>query len=111
MLQIKQWFLLVTMIVILTACGGGNGSLYTIGGTVSGLTGSGLVLQNNGGDDLAISADGDFTFTTALIDGSGYAVTVLTQPTNLSQTCVVTNGRGMLAGSNISNIEVVFASQ
>ena len=54
---------------------------YSIGGTVSGLAGSGLVLQNNGGDDLAISADGSFTFATPLVDGSSYEVTVLTQPT------------------------------
>ena len=35
---------------------------YTVGGTVSGLSGGGLVLQNNGGDDIAVSANGTFTF-------------------------------------------------
>ena len=42
----------------LTACGGGGGGggtppspTYTIGGTVTGLTGTGLVLQNNSGGD------------------------------------------------------------
>jgi hypothetical protein len=79
---------------------------FSIGGNVSGLAGSGLVLQNNAGDDLAIGADGSFTFVTALVDGSGYAVTVLTQPTNLSQTCGVTNGSGVLAGANVNNISV-----
>ena len=31
---------------------------YTIGGMVIGLIGSGLVLQDNGGDDFAVSATG-----------------------------------------------------
>ncbi|WP_456406423.1 FG-GAP repeat protein, partial [Thiolapillus sp.] len=39
---------------------------YTLGGSVSGLApGNSLVLQNNGGDDLTVSADGAFTFATA----------------------------------------------
>ena len=36
---------------------------YTIGGTVSGLTGTGLVLQDNGGNNLTVSANGSFKFT------------------------------------------------
>ena len=83
-----------------------GGSSFTIGGTVSGLAGSGLVLQNNAGDDLAISADGSFTFATPLTDGSDYEVTVLTQPVSLSQTCTVSNGAGTLDGADISNVEV-----
>jgi len=39
---------------------------YTIGGTVSGLLGTGLVLQDNGGNNLSVSANGSFTFTTAI---------------------------------------------
>ncbi|MEM7053399.1 MAG: hypothetical protein AAF446_02510, partial [Pseudomonadota bacterium] len=79
---------------------------FTIGGNVSGLNGTGLVLQNNGGDDLSIAADGSFTFATALVDGSGYAVTVLNQPTGPSQTCSVTNGGGTLAGANVENVQI-----
>jgi len=33
---------------------------FTIGGTVTGLIGSGLVLQNSGGDDLVITENGSF---------------------------------------------------
>ena len=36
---------------------------FAVGGTVSGLLGT-LVLRNNGGDDLPLTADGAFTFTT-----------------------------------------------
>jgi hypothetical protein len=81
-------------------------SQYTIGGAVSGLAGSGLVLQNNGGDNLSIGLDGQFTFATALDDGSDFLVTVLTQPTLPNQTCTVNNGSGKLAGGNIDNVAI-----
>lgn len=58
----------------LVACSNGRGSLQdsdggqqqqpgkvTIGGTVAGLAGAGLVLQNNGGDNLTLSANGAFS--------------------------------------------------
>lgn len=78
-------------------------STYTIGVTVSGLAGSGLVLRNNGGDDLAVSADGAFTFATAVSDGGAYAITVASQPTGLTQTCDVASGAGFVAGSNVTS--------
>jgi hypothetical protein len=83
-----------------------EGSQYTIGGTVSGLEGSGLVLQNNGGDDLSISGNGSFTFATALDDLSSYTVTVLTQPIQPDQTCSVFNGSGTLAGDDVIDVSV-----
>lgn len=80
--------------------------LFTIGGTVSGLAGSGLVLQNSGGDDEPVNADGAFTFNTAVTDGTGYSATVLTQPTNPNQECIVTNASGTVGGANVSDIAV-----
>ncbi|MCP4968724.1 MAG: VCBS repeat-containing protein, partial [bacterium] len=61
-----------------------------------------LVLQNNGGDDLTLTADGAFTFATALADGSAYDVTVLTQPAG--QICTITTGSGTLAGADVTNV-------
>jgi len=79
---------------------------FTVGGTVSGLAGTGLVLRNNAGDDLSVSGDGAFTFPTALADGSTYAVTVRTQPTDPRQVCAVTNATGKISGSDVTAIEV-----
>ncbi len=79
---------------------------YTVGGTVSGLAGSGLVLQNNGGDDLAITGNGGFTFATALADGSAYTVLVKTHPSDPDQTCTVSNGSGSLSGTNVNDVSV-----
>jgi hypothetical protein len=74
---------------------------YSIGGSVSGLSGT-VVLRNNGGDDLSVSANGPFAFATKLADGSGYAVTVRTNPAG--QTCSVSNGSGAVAGGNVTNV-------
>lgn len=87
----------------LVGCDGGGTTTATVGGTVSGL-GSTIVLQNNGADDLTITADGTFTFATALADGASYAVTVLTQPRG--QTCAVANGTGTIASADVTNVAV-----
>jgi hypothetical protein len=79
---------------------------YTIGGTVSGLSGTGLVLQDNGGNNLSVSANGSFTFTTAIASGGAYIVTVLTQPSSPTQTCVVTSGSGAVTSANITSVQV-----
>jgi hypothetical protein len=109
---------------VLTACGGGGGGdtaggdagggstdttpRYTVGGTVTGLVAGSVVLQNNGSNDLTLSADGSFTFATALNDGSAYKVTVLTQPVGL--TCSVSTGVGTVSGNNVTNVAVVCAA-
>ena len=46
----------------------------TIGGDVSGMTAGTLVLQNNGGDDETIPADGSFTFSATVANGDDYVV-------------------------------------
>lgn len=79
---------------------------YNIGGSVSGLAGSGLVLQNNGGDNLAVGADGSFTFATPLNDGSAYKVTVLSQPSDPDQYCTVENGSGEVNGASVADVSV-----
>ena len=64
--------------------------MKTIGGTVNGLTGTGLVLNDNTADDLTVNASGPFTFAISVF--STYAVTVKTPPTNPSQSCTVSGG-------------------
>lgn len=97
-------------VLTLVACGHGNSgptgsSTYTIGGTVSGLSSTGLVLQNNGDNNLPVGADGSFLFTTDVASGGAYNVTVFTQPASLAQSCNVTNGSGT-ASANVTNIRV-----
>jgi hypothetical protein len=82
---------------------------YTIGGTVSGLNPStSVTLLDNGGNSLTVSANGAFTFTTAIASGSTYSVTVGTQPTG--ETCTVTNGSGTVGSANVTNVAVACAT-
>ena len=108
--------------LLFSGCGGGGSSTptatstatttptgsFTVGGTVTGLTGSGLILQNNGGDNHPhdVNMGGAFTFATSIASGLAYSVTVSTQPSSPSQTCSVTNGAGTVAGANITNVAV-----
>jgi hypothetical protein len=78
---------------------------FTIGGSISGL-GGGLqvTLQNNGADPLTLTANGSFTFPTAVAYGSSYEITVGTQPTG--QTCTVSSGSGSAVTANITAVTV-----
>ena len=103
---------MVLAVALITVSGcGGNGkstppapATYTVGGAVTGLTGTGLVLQNNGGDNLTVGASAaTFTFSTPVASNGVYSVTVLTQPAG--ETCTVTTGSGT-ATANITNVAV-----
>ena len=84
--------------------------LYTIGGTVSGLAGSGLVLHDliNGG--TASVANGPFTLSGTVADGASYDVRVATQPSSPAQQCTVTNGAGRITGGPVAAIVVACAT-
>ena len=104
---------LICITSIILSCGSDNGdggglilNQYTVGGTVSGLEGTGLVLQNNGTDDLSIDNNGSFEFETSLDDLSDYSVTVEHHPINPFQGCLVTNGSGTINGANITDVDV-----
>ena len=79
---------------------------FALGGTVTGLAGSGLVLQTAAGDRLQPAGNGAFVFAARLGDASGYSVSVATQPGNPVQLCTVTGGSGTVAGSDVTSIAV-----
>jgi serine/threonine-protein kinase len=105
------WVICALAAVSLTACGGGGsgssggGSAnFTIGGTISGLNASGLILTDNGADNLAVSSGATtFTFSQTVMAGGNYSVAVATQPTG--ETCTVASGSGM-ANANVTNVAV-----
>lgn len=107
----------------LAACGGGGGgegggggndgdttSTFSVAGTVSGLAGSGLVLRNNGTGDIAIGSNGNVTFASAVPSGTGYSLTVITQPSNPAQTCTIANGAGTVGSSDVTNVNISCAT-
>jgi len=94
-------------------CGGTSASgtaAHSISVTVSGLTGTGLVLKVNGGDDLSITANGVARFSTTIDSGATYSVTVGTQPAKPAQTCSVNNGSGTVGTADITGIAVTCAT-
>jgi chitodextrinase len=83
------------------------GATYTIGGSISGLSGT-VVLQNNSSDNKSISAVGSFTFATAINNGASYSVTVITNPSG--QTCAVSSGSGNVSGANVTTVLISCAN-
>lgn len=115
--------ILIVIGMIASACGGGDSgsstggagntpvASYTVGGAVTGLAGSGLILQIDAANDLPLSTDGDFTFAKSIASGSSYAVTVKSQPEEPLQTCHIANGQGTVTSSNIANVVVTCATE
>ena len=83
---------------------------YVVGGTVTGLRGSGLVLQDNATNSLKVTGNGTFNFSSKLKKGATYSITVQTQPSNPAQTCSVNQGDGTVGSVNVTNV-IVTCSQ
>jgi hypothetical protein len=77
---------------------------YALGVTVSGLTGSGLVLHAGfgAGEDLSITGNGPFAFVGRPESGATFAVAVGTQPSSPAQTCAVANGAVTVQDADVS---------
>jgi 6-phosphogluconolactonase len=111
-------FIILPVLCAISACGGGGGSgaapppppppppatKFTLGGTVSGLSGTGLQIQNNGGDTLSVTQDGSFTFATSVSGGANYSVSVSRSPVNPIQQCMLTNSTGAVGSANVANV-------
>lgn len=85
---------------------------YTVGGTVTGLTGSGLTVANgstgnNGAIALPTTPTTEpipYTLPVAVPYGTSYSVAVITQPAG--QVCTVANATGEMRAANVSNVNI-----
>ncbi|WP_431511489.1 hypothetical protein [Variovorax sp. DAIF25] len=75
---------------------------YSIGGTVSGLTGP-LRLRLNGIDEFTVNGSGSFTAPIAVIENNPYDITLVEQPVGF--TCSVNSGTGT-AKAPVTNVKV-----
>jgi hypothetical protein len=112
----KRGGLLVTVassLLLIASCGGGDGGgggvppppvTYTIGGRISGLTASDLVLTDGTEPVTPAAGSASFGFPTGLATGSTYAVTVKTQPS--SELCQVVYGVGQVGSADVTNVAV-----
>ncbi|HJS93022.1 MAG TPA: Calx-beta domain-containing protein [Solirubrobacteraceae bacterium] len=83
---------------------GGSLPEFTVGGTVDGLAGSGLVLTDQT-TQLSVAGNGSFTFPGTFPAGSPYDVRVTAQPTNPDQVCTVVDGTGTVS-TNVTNAAI-----
>jgi hypothetical protein len=98
---------------LVVGCGGAGSSPahisdsgFSVGGTVSGLSGGQIILENNAGNNLTVSANGSFTFSTSLAGGSSFLVSVLSQPSSPAQTCIVNDPGGVVTTANATSVQV-----
>lgn len=92
----------LALVTVLASCGGFTA--VSIGGTVTGLTGSGLAIAN-AGKTLAIPAGAtSFSFPDQVDIRSTYAVTVVSQPAR--QTCTIFNSDGTAGAAPVTIINV-----
>jgi hypothetical protein len=96
----------------LNGCGGGasgptGGNLpqtYSIGGTIDGLSASGLSIAYGNQTVAPATGAATFVFPTPMAAGTAYSVTVQSQPAG--QTCLVTNGTGTVGSANVTTIQL-----
>jgi len=107
---------------LLVACGGGghdttptpvnpppaspSTGTFTVNVSLTGLAGSGLVLELNGSEQFVVSNPGPVTFTTKLAAGDTYSVAVHARPTDPAQSCEVEAGQGTVATADINSVSV-----
>jgi 6-phosphogluconolactonase (cycloisomerase 2 family) len=112
--RLAQFSPAAIVLFTITACGEGSStpatasvpppaSMFSIGGTVFGMaSGQSAILMNNGGNNLTVNVNGQFTFAAKVVDGGQYAVTVIAPA---GKSCTVSNGSGK-ATSNVTNVAV-----
>ncbi|HEX3915060.1 MAG TPA: choice-of-anchor tandem repeat GloVer-containing protein [Steroidobacteraceae bacterium] len=86
-----------------------SNAAYSLGGTLSGLNGPGLVLAN-GTDTLAVNSNAtSFTMPDPVASNSSYAISVQTQPAGLA--CAVGNGTGTMPASALTSVAITCTDQ
>ncbi len=79
---------------------------FTVGGTISGLAGTGLELTL-GSQRLAVPAYATgFTFPNSVASGSNYAVAIASPPRFPHQICTLSNGGGTIGDEDIDDVDV-----
>lgn len=101
-------------LMLLGACGGGGGgnseqstpTTHSIGGNVSNLSSSGLVLSD-GVDTVNVPANAtSVVFPTKLTTGATYNVQIVSQPGGFSDICSLSNSSGTIGSTDISTLTV-----
>jgi N-acetylneuraminic acid mutarotase len=101
----------IAAMLALAACGGSsssaNGSSYTVGGTISGLTAGSVVLVYNDTTTVTVAAGATtWVFSGSFAANTSYSVTVLTQPAG--ELCEVTgDGSATTLTADVTTVTVL----
>ncbi len=79
-------------------------NIYSVGGTITGLSATGLVLTDGLSSTNPEVGANSFVFTRKKPTGAAYAVTVLSNPAG--QVCTVSNGSGSISSQSVTNVSV-----
>jgi hypothetical protein len=77
---------------------------FSISGTVSGYTGSGLVLEDTNTSATVNVSQGNTTFQFTNVANGPYTIIASTEPNGPTQTCTSTNGTGTVNNANVTGI-------
>jgi hypothetical protein len=97
---------------IAVSCVPVSATTYTVSGTITGYTGSGLGLRLNGDTGPTFNANPasgavSFAFTAGLTTGTAYTITIPSLPTGPAQACGFTAGQsGTIGNANVSNVAI-----
>lgn len=86
--------------------GGGAGGPYSVSGTVTGVSGQGLLLSDVGGAAVFVAADGSFVLDSAFADGAAYDLDAAPDPSAAPTKCTVTRGRGTIQGASVADVAI-----
>lgn len=95
------------MALMLASCFGGDFSVRSIGGTVSGPVAGGVVLQiqlSSGTESLLLEENKQFVFSKQGVVGKSYEVTVQKHPQGAI--CLVSNGSGVVRSGGVDDVSV-----
>lgn len=122
--------LIITSCLLVSGCGGGEttdspndvippitppptpaptNSMHSVGGNVSGLGNSELVINSNLGDEISINSDGEFIFPTKFSNGANFEVSIISQPATLS--CTAQNATGQVSNQDFTDISILCVEQ
>lgn len=98
----------------LSACGGGSGSAtstptpssHTVGGKISNLAATGLVLANASETISVPMGATTFTFPAKLNVGSSYQVSIVSQPLGFASFCAISSASGTVADADVQSVNV-----
>jgi uncharacterized repeat protein (TIGR03803 family) len=96
-------------VLLTSACGGGSSgsgapATHSVGGSVTGLTASGLELKNGSSTVTLDAGATSFMFSQALATGTNYSLSVASSPAATS--CSIQNGSGTIGNQDVKNIVV-----